>query len=105
MALPTFSSQSDDFNTAIGLTNPNMSTLGGIVNTIMTYLIPIGGLVLLVMIISGGITMMTAISDPKAAEAGKQRVTSALIGFIILFAAYWIVQLLEIVLGVNILQG
>ena len=105
MALEEFHTQVKVYNEAIGIKNQNMSTLGGIINTVMTYLIPIGGLVLLVMIISGGITMMTAISDPKAAEAGKQRVTSALIGFIILFAAYWIVQLLEIVLGVNILQG
>lgn len=100
---PKFSDSAPSYNEAIGLTDSSMYSLGGIISKTLPYMLSIGGLVLLVMLISGGFTMMTAVSDPKAAEAGKQRITTALIGFFLLFATYWIFQLLEIVLGITIL--
>ena len=38
--------------------------------------------------------------NPERAAKGKQAATSALIGFIIIFAAYWIIRLIEIITGV-----
>ena len=55
------------------------------------------------MLISGGFTMLTAVGNPEAADAGKQRISAALLGFLLLFISYWIIQILEIVLGINIL--
>jgi hypothetical protein len=101
---PSVSAEADALNEKIGLTNGDLKSLGGIISTLLPYLLSIGGIVLLVMLISGGLTMMTAVSDPKAAEAGKQRITQALIGFFLLFASYWIFQLLQIVLGIKILE-
>jgi hypothetical protein len=42
--------------------------------------------------------------NPEAAAKGKQAATSAVIGFIIIFAAYWIIQIIETVTGLNILN-
>jgi hypothetical protein len=56
------------------------------------------------MLLAGGFTMLSSASNPEAADKGKQQITTALIGFIIIFAAYWIVQIVEIVLGVNIFK-
>jgi hypothetical protein len=39
----------------------------------------------------------------KSIEAGKQRATTAIVGFILLFVAYWIMQIIEIVFSIQIL--
>ena len=55
------------------------------------------------MIITGGFQIMTAVQDPAKADAGKQRIFAAVIGFLILISAYWIAQLLEVIFGLSIL--
>ncbi|MFC1654157.1 hypothetical protein ACFL1M_04955 [Patescibacteria group bacterium] len=100
---PSFSEMANDLNSqGIGLTDPKMNTLGGIISTLLPYLLTLGGLVLFFMLVSGGFSIMTSISDPKGSEKGKQQVTNAILGFIILFISYWIFQILEIMLGINI---
>jgi hypothetical protein len=97
------------FNQAIGFDNPqfdpnaDVSIISGIINALLPYLLTLAGLILFAMLIAGGFQMLTAASNPKAAEAGKTRITHAIVGFIILFTAYWLTQILEIILGVNIL--
>ena len=90
-----------EFNTEIEL-DSNLTSINSIISTILPISFTLAGIILLFMLISGGFTMMTAISDPKGADAGKQRITAALTGFFLLFLSYWIIQILEIVLGVNI---
>ena len=100
----TFSDNVDFFNfQGIGLTNPDLTTLNGIISTFLPYILSFAGVVLLFMLISGGFTMLTAVGSPEAADAGKQRISAALLGFLLLFISYWIIQILEIVLGINIL--
>lgn len=98
-----------NFNNAIGIKNEfssreNGTVMSYFINSALPYLLTGAGLILFAMLISGGFTMMTAVTDPKKAEVGKARITAAIIGFIIVFGAYWITQILEIVLGVKILQ-
>jgi len=45
---------------------------------------------------------MMSSGDEKEAEQGKNAITAAVIGFVIIFAAYWIVQIIEFITGVNI---
>ncbi|QQG41883.1 MAG: hypothetical protein HYV90_01060 [Candidatus Woesebacteria bacterium] len=67
----------------------------------------ISGLILLFFFIMGGIGMISSAgqSDPQKAEQAKKTVTSALIGFIIVFASYWIVQLVGNITNVPILPN
>ncbi len=78
--------------------------LGSIISSLLPYVLTAAGLVLFVMLIMGGFDLMFAGTDAKKAEAGKARITAAIIGFVIIFAAYWITQILEIVLGISILK-
>ena len=89
------------WNRAIGL-NPELTSLEGIINTLIPLIIVLSGLILLIMLIAGGFQMLTSAGNPEGAEAGKKKLTSALIGFVVIFAAYWIIQFMEVVLGVNI---
>lgn len=62
----------------------------------------IAGLILLFYFIMGGIGMMQSAgsNDPKAAEQAKQTITSAVIGFVVVFTSYWIVKLIGQILGI-----
>lgn len=69
----------------------------GIVNIIFF----LAGVLLLFFIISSGLSMMLSRGDPKALEAAKGRLTSAVYGFIIIFTSYWIVQIVGMLLGIT----
>lgn len=71
------------------------TNLASLVNEAQRFIFPIAGIILLVFLIWGGFDFLTAMGDPKKAESARNKITYALLGFIIIFAAYWIVQLLS----------
>lgn len=75
--------------------------LASVVNRAMPILMSVAGIALLLYLIWGGFDYLTAMGDPKKAEKGKTRITQAVIGFFIIFAAYWIVQLVAFVFGLE----
>lgn len=80
-----------------------LSTPGGIISRALTFAFPIAGLALFVMIVAGGLQILAGATNAKSLEEGKKRVTMAIVGFLILFASYWVAQILEIIFGVKIL--
>lgn len=66
----------------------------GLVNIIFF----VAGVALLFYLITAGLTMMTSRGDPKALEGAKARITYAIYGFVIVFTAYWIVQIVGMLL-------
>ncbi len=80
----------------------HFSTPGGILSELLKYAIPAAGLILFVMIVWGGFEILSGASTPQSKDAGKQRITAALIGFVFLFVSYWIAQIVELVFGVRI---
>ena len=79
----------------------NQGNIGSIVSNLLNYLFPLAGLLLLLYLIFGGFSLMTSGGDPKAVQGAKSKITNALVGFIIVFASYWIVQILGTVLGID----
>lgn len=80
-----------------------LSTPRGIISRALTFAFPLGGIILFVMIVWGGFEMLSGAATKKSLDAGRERVTAAIIGFILLFSSYWIVQIVEAVFGVRIL--
>ncbi|MBT3249696.1 MAG: hypothetical protein HN846_03340 [Candidatus Pacebacteria bacterium] len=81
-----------------------LSTPGGIISRFLgDYAFPIAGLILFVMLIWGGIEMMAGSATSKSVDAGKQRITTAIMGFLLLFASFWIARVLEMMFGIKIL--
>lgn len=79
-------------------------TLGSIVSKLLSrYVFFFAGLCLLFMLIAGGFQLLTSAGDPETVKAGQSKIVSALIGFFIIFVAYWLMQIIEIVLGFKIL--
>lgn len=75
-------------------------TLAQVIDKVLPYLFGAAGLLLLLYLIWGGFGYMMSGGDPKAVDAAKKRITTALIGFVIIFVAFWLVQLLGLVLGI-----
>ena len=83
----------------------NITDIGKLVSIIVSNAMVIAGIILLFFMVFGGISMIAGAGNqnPDQVAKGRQAVTSALIGFIIVFAAYWIVQLIGAITGINIL--
>ena len=77
----------------------NLLNLGTITNSLMSYVFAIAGIILLLMIVFAGYTLLTSIGNPEAIQKGKSRLTAALVGFILIFAAFWIWQLIQVFIG------
>ncbi len=79
--------------------------IGSLVSTLVSLGITVAGVILLLLLISGGIGIIAGAGsdNPQQVESGKKAVTYAIIGFLVVFAAYWIVRLIEVVTGVKIL--
>lgn len=92
----------DAFNSPIG----NTVGFARLVSIILSNAIVIAGIIMLFLMIGGGIGIIAGAGkgNPEAAARGRQAVTAAVIGFIIIFATYWIIQIAEIITGVKILN-
>ena len=76
------------------------------VASFITGAISVAGIILLFMLIGGGIAMIGGAgkNDPKSMEQGKKAATSALVGFVVVFFAYWIVRLIEAITGLELIS-
>lgn len=75
------------------------ATVGGLLSSAMKLVFLFGGVGLLLMLLAGGFTFLTSAGDMKKLEKGKQQITNAILGFIIIYGAYWAVQILGFIFG------
>ncbi len=76
------------------------TNLASLVNNSLTFVFAIAGILLLLYLIWGGFDYLTSMGDPKKAEAANKKLTSAIIGIIIIFISYWVIQLAEYLLNI-----
>lgn len=76
-------------------------TIGSIISAALPFVIGFAGLGLLVMLILGGFTLLTSAGDAKKLEQGKQQLTFGIVGFLIVVAAYFLVQMVGIMFGLT----
>ena len=88
-----------------GFLNGESATLGTILSRALPIIFIFAGIGLFLMILASGFTLMTSAGDAKKMEAGKQRLTNAILGFIIIFASFWIVQIFGTMFGLDSLTG
>lgn len=82
-----------------GLFDLSRATIGDIVGASLGLVFAAAGIGLLLMIISSGFTLMTSAGDAKKLAQGRTTLTNSLIGFTLIFSAFWIVQILWTALG------
>lgn len=89
------------------LANPKFTftNIGDIITKLLPYLFAGAGLLLLLFLLYGGLSLMLSRGDPKAVQSAKDKITGAVVGFVIVFAAYWIVQIVITLLGLKAKAG
>jgi len=94
------------YNPVIGPfgTGEGAQIIAELIGRILNLAFMIGGAVLLAMLIVGGIQWMTAGGDKQAVSSAQGRLTSAIIGFIILASAFAIINFIGNILNIEFLQ-
>ena len=76
-------------------------TVGSLIGKILPYIFSAAGIALLVYLVIGGLQMMVSRGDPKAMQSAQAKITNALIGFVIVFFAFTLVQIIGQLLGLE----
>ncbi len=80
--------------------------VGTLVSLILSNALVLAGILLLISIILGGFAIIQGAGsgDPEKGAQGKKAATASFIGFLIIFSAYWIIKVVELITGVNIVS-
>lgn len=97
------------FNPGDALLGPDsfpkqISDVGPFVSTLAKNAIVIAGIIFVILIIAGGVKVITSAgnNDPQNVAKGKQAATAGVIGFMVVFISYWIIQAIEVLTGIDI---
>ncbi len=84
---------------------PSFTTIGSLTSVIVKNALTFAGLILLVLLIFGGFQFIVAAGsgDSKAMQKAQGALTSAFIGVLLVFGAYWIVQIISQITGIKLL--
>lgn len=76
-------------------------SLGDLVSLILRGAFVIAGILILFFFVLGGISIIAGAGkdNPEAAAKGKQTITAAAIGFVVVFVAYWVIRIIELIAG------
>jgi hypothetical protein len=93
----------DDIQASAFPSAPPLSqmTPAGIIGNILPYIFAAASIGLLIYLILGGFQLMTSRGDPKAAQGAQAKITNAVIGFVIIIFAYFIVQIFGQIFGIE----
>jgi len=84
---------------------PGYGSIGEFVSVILPNVYILAAIILFFLIIFGGFSIITSAGDPEKAKEGQQTLTAALIGFLVIFTSYWIIQIIEVLTGVNLFNS
>ncbi len=85
----------------------NFSDIGSLLNIFVRNIFTIGGVVFLAMFVIAGFKFIRKAGKLEPAEFNKVRDTmgAAVVGLVIMFVAYWLVRIIEIITGVSIFNS
>jgi len=78
-------------------------SLGELITQLLPLIFVLAGLTLFIFLIIGGFGLLTSAGNPDKMKTAQGKITSAIIGFVIIFISYWLMRILEIVFGISIL--
>lgn len=83
----------------------SFTTFGSLVNVIIQNAYVLAGVISFLLLVFGGLGVIIAAGsgDTKQLEKGKQTVTYAVLGLILVVTSYWIVQIIQKVSGISLL--
>lgn len=84
----------------------SIGTLGNLLSNLLPTVYLLSSVVLFLLLIFGGIAFILGAgsSDQQATKQAGNAIAAAIFGFLIIFVSYWIIQLIEVITGVDILR-
>lgn len=82
--------------------NPGLTFVQLLLHNIIILVFIIAALIFFFMFIIGGIQWMTSGGDKAATESARGKITAALIGLVIVFLVYAILNLIKTLLGIDL---
>ncbi len=81
--------------------------LGDFVSIILSNAVAIAASLLFFILLFGGISLIMGAgqNNPEQAAKGKKAITAAVAGFVIIFVSFWIIQIIEAIIGPIILNN
>jgi len=79
--------------------------IGSIISALLPYIYVIAGLILFGAIIISGFQFLFSAGDPKKTAGAKGCLTNAIIGFLIVFLSWWLIQIIEVIFHLDITGG
>jgi len=79
--------------------------LGTLIGNLISIILIVAALAFFFMLVFGGIQWLVSGGDKAATESARGRITAALIGLIIVFAAWAIIVLVQTFLGITLVGG
>lgn len=82
--------------------SPDNIKLADIISRILQFMMPLAGVILLFVLIWGGYDYILSQGNQEKVKSAQAKITTGLIGFVLLILSYFIVRLISFIFG---LQG
>lgn len=79
-------------------------TFWGFVSQLLPNIYTISGIILFILLFAGGFVIIVNAGNPEKQQQGGKAVTAAVVGFVVIFASFWLIQIIQQMTGVNILN-
>jgi len=86
--------------------NSVFPTFNSLFGTILFNVYGVAGIIFVFLLIFGGFGVIIGAGSQDAGkvEQGRKAITAAVVGFVVIFASYFIIQIIEVLTGVQILN-
>ena len=77
--------------------NTDFQTLGGVISAFLPKILLVAGIIFFIMTVLAGVGMIAGAgsSDAQSKEKARSFLTYSIIGLVIIFTSYWIVQIIS----------
>lgn len=99
-----YAQQTINIEPPAGWGNLSKITIPGIISTLIKLILVVAAIIAFVFLVIGGIKWITSGGDKEGTQKAQGTITAALVGLVIVFAAWAIIRLLEVFFGFQILS-
>lgn len=102
--MKTFLAQSLQIGEGPSIQGPldsKIDSLGEIISKALGFIMPMAGIVLLFVLISGGYDYMISQGNAEKMKSAQAKITSGIIGFILLIASFLITRIIALIFGLG----
>ena len=79
----------------------NIDSLGDIISIVLPVIIGLGGIILFFVLVLGGIGIMTSAGNPEKLKSAGAKISTSLIGFVLLILTYVIINFVSKIFGLG----